>query len=123
MTYTKADAVMIGRAAQGKPWLLGQTAELLETGHYSPEPSLEEKKNIVLQHITDIHSFYGERLGVKFARKHIAWYLNNLPQDLSSQRAVINKKETAKEQYQSTKMVFDHLLQESVNPTILCDLV
>jgi len=67
MTYTKADAVMIGRAAQGQPWLLGQIAEYLETGHYSPEPSLEDKKNIVLQHITDIHSFYGERLGVKFA--------------------------------------------------------
>ena len=77
MTQTGADAIMIGRAAQGQPWLFQQVAGYLENGEVSEIPSQLRRANTIIEHISAIHQFYGPRLGVKFARKHIKWYLQN----------------------------------------------
>lgn len=109
LEYTNADAVMIGRAAQGKPWLFKQVADFLLTGDIVNEPSLNEKAEIILQHIQSIHTFYGERLGVKFARKHIAWYLNNLSTGLREERSMINQQETTEKQIRSLTNILKHI--------------
>ena len=72
---TQADAVMIGRAAQGQPWLFQQITHFLSTGSYLPAPSLDYRYQTITQHINAIHQFYGSALGVRLARKHIKWYL------------------------------------------------
>lgn len=77
MTQTGADAIMIGRAAQGQPWLFQQIAAYLKNGEVVKIPSQLQRANTIIEHISDIHQFYGPRLGVKFARKHIKWYLQN----------------------------------------------
>ncbi len=77
LDFTHADAVMIGRGAQGQPWLFKQVAEFLESGNVTWEPSRFEKSALILEHIGAIHEFYGDRLGIKFARKHIKWYLQH----------------------------------------------
>ena len=75
MQYTGADAVMVGRAAQGKPWLCGEIDQFLRTGNVVASPCRKEIKNILLQHLEALHLFYGEYMGVKIARKHVGWYL------------------------------------------------
>ncbi len=77
MTQTGADAIMIGRAAQGQPWLFQQIAGYLENGEALEIPSRIQRANTIVEHISAIHQFYGPRLGVRFARKHIKWYLQN----------------------------------------------
>jgi tRNA-dihydrouridine synthase B len=69
-----ADAVMIGRAAQGRPWIFREIAHYLETGEKLPEPGLEEVRDILLGHLDNLYDFYGEYTGVRMARKHISWY-------------------------------------------------
>lgn len=75
LNYTQADAVMIGRAAQGQPWLFKQIADYLATGEMTDKPSLLNRAQTILNHLSAIHSFYGDFLGVRLARKHIKWYL------------------------------------------------
>ncbi|MFT5609790.1 MAG: tRNA-dihydrouridine synthase B [Arenicella sp.] len=77
MTQTGSDAIMIGRAAQGQPWLFQQITAYLENGEVSQIPSQVQRANTIVKHISAIHQFYGPRLGVRFARKHIKWYLQN----------------------------------------------
>ena len=72
---TQADAVMIGRAAQGQPWLFQQITHYLNNGTYLPAPDLNYRYQTITQHIAAIHKFYGAALGVRLARKHIKWYL------------------------------------------------
>ncbi len=72
---TGADGIMIGRAAQGRPWLFKQVDEFLRTGVCWPEPGLSEQRDALLQHLKDLYAFYGKYLGVRIARKHICWYL------------------------------------------------
>src|SRR5699024_9145029 len=79
LDYTGADAIMIGRAAQGKPWIFREIAHYLATGEYLPAPTYGELHNLLLEHLEDHYSFYGEHTGVRSARKHIIWYLRNLP--------------------------------------------
>jgi tRNA-dihydrouridine synthase B len=69
-----ADAVMIGRAAQGRPWIFREVAHYLATGELLPEPGLEEVRDILLGHLENLYAFYGEYTGVRMARKHISWY-------------------------------------------------
>jgi tRNA-dihydrouridine synthase B len=76
---TGADAVMIGRAAQGRPWLFREIAHFLETGAHLPPPEVEEARGIVLAHLDEHYRFYGEEAGVRVARKHIGWYGRSLP--------------------------------------------
>ncbi len=79
LDYTKADAVMIGRAAQGRPWIFRQVAHYLETGELLPDPDEREIAGWLKGHLLDHYSFYGEAKGVRTARKHIGWYLKGLP--------------------------------------------
>jgi tRNA-dihydrouridine synthase B len=74
LDYTRADAVMIGRAAQGRPWIFREIAHYLATGDLLPEPSLVEVRAILLAHLHALHVFYGEEAGVRIARKHLGWY-------------------------------------------------
>ena len=69
-----ADAVMIGRAAQGRPWIFREVEHFLLTGEKLPEPSLEDVRDILLGHLHNLYDFYGEYTGVRMARKHISWY-------------------------------------------------
>ena len=76
---TGADAVMIGRAAQGRPWLFREIDHYLRTGTRLPAPTQAEMRELLLQHLDDHYRFYGEYTGVRTARKHIGWYLGSLP--------------------------------------------
>ncbi|HSB97976.1 MAG TPA: tRNA dihydrouridine synthase DusB, partial [Spongiibacteraceae bacterium] len=79
LAYTGADGVMIGRAAQGRPWLCGQIANYLRNGTYAPDPRADELQQILQEHLQNLHEFYGEPMGVRIARKHVGWYLATQP--------------------------------------------
>ncbi len=79
MDYTGADAIMIGRAAQGRPWIFREIAHYLAHGRQLPAPTYGELRERLLEHLEDHYTFYGERSGVRSARKHIGWYLEGLP--------------------------------------------
>ena len=97
LDYTGADAVMIGRAALGNPWLFRTVEGLLESDSIVSEPSLDEKCGVILSHIEDLHQFYGAEKGYRIARKHIAWYLQGISPD-SVFRQTFNAITEAKEQ-------------------------
>jgi tRNA-dihydrouridine synthase B len=75
---TGADAVMIGRAAQGRPWIFREIEHFLATGEHLPEPEVAEIHAILLGHLHDLYAFYGDITGVRVARKHISWYTKGL---------------------------------------------
>jgi tRNA-dihydrouridine synthase B len=77
LRYTNADAVMVGRAAQGNPWLLGEIAHYLHTGEILPRPSRALLGATLKKHLQDHYQFYGEYTGVRSARKHVGWYLQD----------------------------------------------
>ena len=74
-----ADGVMIGRGCYGKPWALNQIQHYINTGEVLPDPSVEEQKTILMQHVEAMLSHYGEDPGLRIARKHIGWYSKGLP--------------------------------------------
>ncbi len=76
--YTGADAVMIGRAAQGRPWIFREIEHYLATGTHLLPPTVEEIHTVMLEHINDLYGFYGEIAGMRVARKHISWYTKGL---------------------------------------------
>ena len=76
---TGADAVMIGRAAQGRPWIFREVVHFLATGELLAPPLVAELRRALLAHLRDHYTLYGERTGVRSARKHIAWYVRELP--------------------------------------------
>jgi tRNA-dihydrouridine synthase B len=76
---TGADAVMIGRAAQGRPWIFREIAHYLATGAHAAPPPTEQVRDWLLEHLDDHHGLYGERAGVRTARKHIGWAVHDLP--------------------------------------------
>jgi tRNA-dihydrouridine synthase B len=78
LSYTGADAIMIGRGAQGRPWIFREINHFLNTGTKLSAPVLSEVRAIVLAHISALHQFYGDIKGVMIARKHVSWYINNL---------------------------------------------
>ncbi|OYY58201.1 MAG: tRNA dihydrouridine synthase DusB, partial [Hydrogenophilales bacterium 28-61-11] len=78
LDYTSADAVMIGRAAQGRPWIFREIEHFLNTGEHLPQPEVTEIHAVLLEHIHDLYAFYGDLTGVRIARKHISWYTRGL---------------------------------------------
>jgi len=76
--YTRADGVMIGRAAQGRPWMFREIQHYLETGRRLPAPEVGEIHRVLTAHLSDLYQFYGEYTGVRVARKHISWYTKGL---------------------------------------------
>jgi tRNA-dihydrouridine synthase B len=105
---TGCDAVMIGRAAQGRPWLFRQVAHYLATGEDLPEPTPAEVRDILLDHLHALHGFYGEEMGVRIARKHLGWYAKDRPENAAF-RAVVNRAQSAAEQLRLTREYFDAL--------------
>ena len=79
LAYTRADAVMIGRAAQGRPWIFREVAHYLATGEQLAPPLVAEVRRLLLDHLLDHYALYGEFTGVRSARKHIGWYVRALP--------------------------------------------
>ena len=79
LAATGADGLLIGRAAQGRPWIFREIEHYLCTGEQLPAPSLLEVERILLEHLAALHAFYGDVMGVRIARKHVSWYLATLP--------------------------------------------
>ncbi|MBN8279973.1 MAG: tRNA dihydrouridine synthase DusB [Gammaproteobacteria bacterium] len=90
---TGCDAVMLGRPALGRPWIFREVAHLLGTGRAHPPPAASEVAATVLGHVAALHAFYGEPLGVRIARKHLAWYCAGLP-GATLFRTAVNRVET-----------------------------
>ncbi|HJP99351.1 MAG TPA: tRNA dihydrouridine synthase DusB [Rhodanobacteraceae bacterium] len=105
---TNADGLMIGRAAQGRPWIFREIAHYLATGERLPEPSVGEVRDILLGHLRDLYAFYGEAMGVRIARKHLGWYARDRPEN-AAYRTVANRAESADEQYRLTRDYFGAL--------------
>lgn len=93
--YTGADAVMIGRAGQGRPWIFRDIAHYLATGEILPPPTIGELRQIVLIHLDELYQFYGEYSGCRIARKHIAWYTGGLPNSNAFRDAMYREETTA----------------------------
>ena len=92
---TGCDAVMIGRAAQGQPWLFRDIEHFLRTGEVLAAPSVGEIKEIVLAHLQELYDFYGEYSGCRIARKHIAWYTTGIPSSNAFRQAMYGEESTA----------------------------
>ena len=102
---TGADALMIGRAAQGRPWIFREIARFLATGEVDSPPPSAAVCDTLLEHVRALHAFYGEPAGVRIARKHLAWYAKDRPENAAF-RAVVNRAETAEEQLRVTRDYF-----------------
>ncbi|MNN32206.1 tRNA-dihydrouridine synthase B [compost metagenome] len=109
LKHTGADAVMVGRAAQGRPWIFREIGHYLATGEELPPPSLQEVRDILIAHLIDLHAFYGEPQGVRIARKHLGWYAKDRPENAAF-RAVVNAAESADAQLRLTGEYFDALI-------------
>lgn len=114
LEYTGADGIMIGRAAQGKPWIFREIHHYLTTGKKLPEPKVSEIRDIMLLHLKNLYAFYGEYTGVRVARKHISWYSKGHRHGAAFRQAV-NQVTTIREQLRMTKEFFDLLkIQEGL---------
>ena len=108
LDYTRCDAVMIGRAAQGRPWIFREVARYLATGEIVAPPEPAEVRDILLGHLEDLYAFYGEQQGVRIARKHLGWYAKDRPENAAF-RALANRAESAADQMRLTRDYFDAL--------------
>ncbi|MDE2408554.1 MAG: tRNA dihydrouridine synthase DusB, partial [Xanthomonadaceae bacterium] len=108
LRYTGCDAVMLGRVAQGRPWIFEQVAQFLATGTLLPEPGHAQVRDVLSGHLHALHDFYGEEMGVRIARKHLGWYAKDRPENAAF-RAVVNQAQTAQAQLRLTADYFDAL--------------
>ncbi|HET6632017.1 MAG TPA: tRNA dihydrouridine synthase DusB [Rhodanobacteraceae bacterium] len=102
---TGADGLMIGRGAQGRPWVFREIAHYLATGELLPEPTPAEVGAILCGHLQDLYAFYGEHQGLRIARKHLGWYAKDRPENAAF-RAVATRTESAGEQLRLTREYF-----------------
>ncbi len=105
---TGADALMIGRAAQGRPWIFREIGHYLATGEHLAPPLVAEVRRALLEHLQDHYSLYGEYTGVRSARKHIGWYVRDLP-DAALFRQQMNTLESADQQWKAVGNYLDGL--------------
>ena len=112
LDYTGVDAVMVGRAAQGRPWIFREIAHYLETGEQLPSPTPAQVRDILIGHLQHLHAFYGELSGVRIARKHLGWYAKDRPENAAF-RAVVNRADDADEQIRLTRDYFDALSEQA----------
>ncbi|MBK8164283.1 MAG: tRNA dihydrouridine synthase DusB [Gammaproteobacteria bacterium] len=108
LEYTHADAVMIGRAAQGRPWIFRTIEHYLRTGEHLPEPPVQWIRDVMLEHLEQLYAFYGEHVGTRVARKHIGWYSKGQVGGAVFRQSV-NLEESAAEQLALTREFFDGL--------------
>ena len=109
---TGVDAVMVGRGAQGRPWIFREISHYLCTGELLPEPTPDEVAAILLGHLEHLYAFYGEQAGVRIARKHLGWYAKERAENAAF-RVVVNRAETAHEQLRLTRAYFAALADDS----------
>ena len=108
LRVTGADGLMIGRAAQGRPWIFREIAHYLATGESLPAPAPTEVRDILLGHLENLYAFYGVELGVRVARKHIGWYASGQPGAAVFRQSVM-RVESAREQFRQVQGYFDRL--------------
>ena len=108
LDYTKADGVMIGRAAQGRPWMFREISHYLETGKHLPPPEVTEIHRVLVAHLHELYEFYGEYTGVRVARKHISWYTKGLAGSAAFRHAM-NRLESSAEQLAAVDGFFGEL--------------
>lgn len=108
LAYTGADAVMLGRVAQGRPWIFREVAHFMATGTHLAPPLVVEVKRLLLEHLLDHYTLYGEFTGVRSARKHIGWYVKALPGG-EAFRAQMNLLQDCEEQLQAVGTFFEDL--------------
>ncbi len=111
LDYTQADALMIGRAAQGNPWIFKQINHYLINGEHLPAPAVTEVKQTLIEHLYTLYDFYGDYTGVRMARKHIAWYSKGL-RDGNPFRQQMNTLEHPQQQIDFTQQFFEKLEQQ-----------
>jgi len=112
LDHTGADAVMIGRAAQGRPWIFREIVHYLETGTHLAPPPVLEIWGVLADHLQDLYAFYGEDAGVRIARKHIGWYTRDLAGSVEFRRGM-NRLETAQQQMNAVDAFFGRLAQHN----------
>ena len=111
LAYTKADAIMIGRAAQGRPWIFREINHYLTTGQHLQVPEVTEIQQVLMNHLVELDDFYGEYSGVRVARKHISWYTKGLIGSAGFRHAM-NQLQTSEEQLRETNIFFSKLAEE-----------
>lgn len=112
LALTGADAIMVGRAAQGRPWIFQEIAHYLATGEISEPPLVSDVSAWLLEHLRDHYALYGEHAGVRTARKHIGWYLVDVPQ-AAEFRKQINQVDDCEQQWQAVAQFLEQLAQQS----------
>lgn len=110
LAYTKADAIMIGRAAQGRPWIFREINHYLATGQYLQSPEVTEIHQVLIKHLYDLYDFYGEYSGVRIARKHISWYTKGLVGSAGFRQAM-NQLQASDQQILETNKFFSKLAE------------
>lgn len=108
LDYTGADGIMIGRAAQGRPWIFREIEHYFATGHRLPPPPLAEVRDTLLEHLDNLYGFYGRELGTRVARKHISWYSKGIVGGALFRNAM-NRIDDPDEQFALTRAFFDGL--------------
>ena len=112
LAITGVDAIMVGRAAQGRPWIFREIAHFLATGNHLAPPLVAQVRRLLLDHLQDHYTLYGEFTGVRSARKHIGWYVKTLPGGAAF-RARMNVIDTCDEQLAAVAGFFEQLAAES----------
>ena len=97
LELTGADGIMIGRAAQGNPWIFSEISHFLETGKILPPPTPDEVQNVLINHLENLYDFYGDHMGVRIARKHIAWYCKHHPDTDTFKQQIVRVESTAEQ--------------------------
>ncbi|OGA35511.1 MAG: tRNA dihydrouridine synthase DusB [Betaproteobacteria bacterium RIFCSPLOWO2_12_FULL_64_23] len=110
LDYTKADGIMIGRAAQGRPWIFREIDYYLKTGLHLPPPLVTEIHQVLIAHLYDLYAFYGADTGVRIARKHISWYTKGLAGSAGFRHAM-NQLQSVEEQLAAVNRFFDQQAQ------------
>jgi tRNA-dihydrouridine synthase B len=110
LEHTRADAIMIGRAAQGRPWIFREIVHYIETGEQLAAPEVCEIHRVLVEHLHELYAFYGEQSGVRIARKHISWYTRELAGSTAFRHGMI-RLETAPEQIAAVDAFFGRLAQ------------
>ena len=110
LEFTQADAIMIGRAAQGRPWMFREITHYLQTGRHLPPPEVEEIHRVLVAHLEELYAFYGEHTGVRVARKHISWYTKGLAGSAAFRHAM-NQLQTCVEQMAAVNEFFVELAE------------
>jgi tRNA-dihydrouridine synthase B len=120
LEHTGADAVMIGRAAMGRPWIFREIDHFLQTGHHLPPPEVAEIHRVLIGHLHDLYDFYGEYTGLRMARKHISWYTKGLSGSASFRHAM-NQLPTVELQLSAVEGFFAELGAHSTHLTYITE--